>query len=368
MKTLFIILSILRVAFVGDPQVDDRRELGFAQKSIYKELRARRDIDLVIVLGDLVNDNPSLIAESKAALDSLKCPWICTPGNHDKDVYKKTNHPRDTKTFRDVLGYTDTCIVMNGVRFICIDNVRSLPRNNYEGGLNEKQKEWLKKQLENSSDPVVLCAHIPFSECKGKDTLAVITAPYRDRLLMFCGHTHNVRRRQLKEFGCEEVQAGASCGSWWRGVPDEHGIPSALMNCGAPRGYFIVDFNAIKTDWYKMSYKCVGRKAKEQMSVTIRDDKLFVNVYGGCTETGLVEIYSEGKWQKAEVANAPATEVLEIIEFNRNQDRDYRKSHRDEFIPMRKLNSPHLWSSESFSRNKKPRVRYSDPTYKNFCF
>ena len=52
----------LRVAFVGDPQVDNETELGYARASIYRELRERGDLDLVIILGDLVNDDVRLLA------------------------------------------------------------------------------------------------------------------------------------------------------------------------------------------------------------------------------------------------------------------------------------------------------------------
>lgn len=52
---------VLRVALVGDPQVDDSTEMGYARRSVYRELRWRRDLDMCIFLGDLVNDNMSLL-------------------------------------------------------------------------------------------------------------------------------------------------------------------------------------------------------------------------------------------------------------------------------------------------------------------
>ena len=58
----------LRVAFVGDPQVDNDTELGYARRSVYRELRERSDIDLAIFLGDLVNDDVALLAPSRASL------------------------------------------------------------------------------------------------------------------------------------------------------------------------------------------------------------------------------------------------------------------------------------------------------------
>ena len=73
----------LRVALVGDPQVNSQAELDYARRSVYRELRERGDLDLVLVLGDLVNEKTELIAPSEASLDSLGCPWLRVNGNHD---------------------------------------------------------------------------------------------------------------------------------------------------------------------------------------------------------------------------------------------------------------------------------------------
>ena len=37
---------VLRVALVGDPQVDDSTEMGYARRSVYRELYGRRDLDM----------------------------------------------------------------------------------------------------------------------------------------------------------------------------------------------------------------------------------------------------------------------------------------------------------------------------------
>ena len=409
---LTVALSILRVAFVGDPQVDDARELAYARASIYAELKGRTDLDLVVILGDLVNDKPELLAPSKACLDSLPCPWICAPGNHDKDIYSRPRkgkvskvaveprpregnaptlaveprpregststlavdpRPRDTRTFRRVLGYTDTTFVLGGICFISMDNVRTVHTASYEGGLSETQKDFLRDALSSAPGEIVLCAHIPFSQCEGRDSLAAILSPYAERLLIVCGHTHFVSRG-TSPFGCEEVQAGATCGTWWRGVKGDDGIPLALMNCGAPRGYFVADFkpswksnksrqsaNTLHSRWYSLDYKCVGRKASERMSVSVRDSLLFVNVYGGSSE-GKVIIKYNGRWHKLDLALQPAPEVMDIIDFNSLQSREYRRLHKEEYIPMRRIRSPHVWSCPIPKGNGRLKVWYTDPS------
>lgn len=364
MSILITLLTIFRVAFVGDPQVDSRQELDYARGSIYSELKQRHDLGLVIVLGDLVNNKAELIAPSAASLDSMSTPWVCAPGNHDKDVYdKKSGKPRDTATFRRTLGYTDTAFVSGGVNFILMDNVRTKNMADYEGGLTEKQKQWLSQALSATGKaPIVLCAHIPFTQCTGRDSLNAIVGPYAHRMLMMCGHTHNVWRGD-SGYGCEEVQAGAACGSWWRGVKDAHGVPYALMNCGAPRGYFVAEFNPGAKQWYKLNYKAVARPDKEQLSATIVDNKLYINVYGGST-LGKVSVKGGAfkQWTELERSKAMAPEVKAVYDENHENmskhDRKWRKEHKSEFIPMRRLASPHLWEGPATAG--KIKILYTD--------
>ena len=119
---------VLRVALVGDPQVDDSTEMGYARRSVYRELYGRRDLDMCIFLGDLVNDNMSLLPESVGVVDSLPYQCFMVPGNHDRDVYRgpksSSYRPRDLSTWRKVVGYVDTSFVRSNVRFILMNNVR----------------------------------------------------------------------------------------------------------------------------------------------------------------------------------------------------------------------------------------------------
>lgn len=358
---LIFLLSALRVAFVGDPQVDNPAELEYARKSVYSELRERKDLDLVVILGDLVNENPSLIGPSEASLDSITietgCPWARVNGNHDG--------PKPVR---------DTTFTKGGIRFILMDNVRRKKRRDYEGGLREEQKQWLDSLLStiDRDARLVFCTHIPVSQSKGRDSLFNILARHRD-ILFVCGHTHCVSRQML-ERGMEEVQAGASCGSWWRGVKDSDGVPYALMNCGAPRGYFIADFSPRSRRWYNLRYKCIGREASEQCSVSEIDGRLYVNVFGGSRE-GRLYVKLPGKaWTELPHCYTMAPEVRRLVESADTVSREYRKAHKDEMIPLRRLPSPHIWagelngplsserSSTSGHSGKVCRLRYSDGT------
>lgn len=357
---------VLRVALVGDPQVDDPTEMGYARRSVYRELRGRRDLDMCIFLGDLVNDNMSLLPESVGVVDSLPYQCFMVPGNHDRDVYRgpksSTYRRRDLSTWRKAVGYVDTSFVRGNVRFVLMNNVRPSDSGmtDYVGGFTERQKHWLDSVLNRGMGETsgrkpshvggtpaltILATHIPFSQMKGRDSVLALI-PDISRLLFVSGHTHFVSR----DDSIPELIAGAACGSWWRGVRDSDGIPYALQRCGAPRGYFIADIHRVGT--YDLSYKCIGRPASEQLSAWAvpndsagRSYRLYINVFGGSSD-GDVRISGLGrKTYSCERSLMAAPEVEQVIRLNASRSRDYRKAHRDEFIPLRRKPSPHLWQT-----------------------
>lgn len=357
---------VLRVALVGDPQVDDSTEMGYARRSVYRELRGRRDLDMCIFLGDLVNDNMSLLPESVGVIDSLPYPCFMVPGNHDRDVYRGQKssmyRQRDLSTWRKAVGYVDTSFVRGNVRFVLMNNVRPSDSGmtDYVGGFTDRQKHWLDSVLNRGVGETrgrkpshvggtpaltILATHIPFSQMKGRDSVLALI-PDISRLLFVSGHTHFVSR----DDSLRELIVGAACGSWWRGVRDSDGIPYALQSCGSPRGYFIADIHRDGT--YDLSYKCIGRPASEQLSAwavpndsTGRSYRLYINVFGGSSD-GVVRISGLGRKTYSCVRSLMAApEVEQVIRLNASRSRDYRKSHRDEFIPLRRKPSPHLWQT-----------------------
>lgn len=376
---------VLRVALVGDPQVDDSTEMGYARRSVYRELHGRRDLDMCVFLGDLVNDNMTLLPESVGVIDSLPYPCFMVPGNHDRDVYRGPKssmyRQRDLSTWRKAVGYVDTSFVRGNVRFVLMNNVRPSDSGmtDYVGGFTDRQKHWLDSVLNRGVGETrgrkpsrvcgtpaltILATHIPFSQMKGRDSVLALI-PDISRLLFVSGHTHFVSR----DDSIPELIAGAACGSWWRGVRDSDGIPYALQSCGAPRGYFIADIHRDGT--YDLSYKCIGRPASEQLSAwavpidsTGGSYRLYINVFGGSSD-GVVRISGLGrKTYSCERSLMAAPEVEQVIRLNASRSRDYRKSHRDEFIPLRRKPSPHLWQTTDLISGPLPahvNVRYRDP-------
>ena len=354
----------LRVAFVGDPQVDDMVELGYASKSIYKELRQRKDLDLVIILGDLVNDNPHLIGPSVESLDSLPCPWFAVPGNHDFDVYGGEEKIRDLSTWSEIIGYRDTSFVQSGVRFILMNNVLYSKDKGYSGRFDKEAMNYIDSlaRISHNDMPVVLATHIPVSAMDQKDSIVNIFRDHK-KVIYVSGHTHTIARQDMTE-DCsqQELVAGATCGTWWRGIKDEYGIPYALQNCGSPRGYFIADFS--RNDC-RLDYKTVQRSDKASAHFVTNDEKdvktLYINVFGG-HRSGNVVLPKLGKAPVTRVYE-PAPEVLRIISGNRSLSSEHKRKRRDEIIPLRRMKSPHLWAVDLPAGHKVPEkilIKYSD--------
>ncbi|MBQ3812089.1 MAG: calcineurin-like phosphoesterase C-terminal domain-containing protein [Bacteroidales bacterium] len=363
----------LRVAFVGDPQVDSEAELAYARKSVYRELGSRKDVDLAVFLGDLVNDKMDLLAPSRATLDSLPFPWACVPGNHDRDIYGQ-GRGRDMASYRRIIGTTDTTFVRGGVRFILMDDVRGKGSQGYEAGFREDQKAWLSAVLDDTQQGTlaVLSAHIPFSEFKAMDSLETILSRH-PRLLLMSAHTHTMARHTLvfpAGLAVEEVLAGATCGSWWRGVPDERGIPRSYQNCGAPPCYYLADFSG---GAYRLDYKTIGRPASEKASAWVVDStRLVLNVYGGATG-GKVRVKLPGRlrWITVPASAEAAPEQIVVNRFNKTLDAKGR-ARNPLHIPMRLAASPHVWAidlsgsprllSALRRAGKRVKIRYSDPS------
>lgn len=353
----------IRVAFVGDPQVDNIKELDYARNSIYKDLRNRKDIDIIIFLGDLVNDNPTLLAPSVALMDSTDKEWFAVPGNHDFERVK--GHPRQLNTWREKVGYIDTAIVRNNIKFILMNNMFYLPNGNYNNKFTSSQLAWLDSVVVSTptKQRIVIASHGPIDETSGADSLATIFSKHPG-IIAVNGHTHTMSRTQGPEsFKLEErIDAGASCGSWWRGTPDRYGIPNARMICGSPRGYYVAAFS--RKD-YKLYFRNLS--GRDQMSASLLKDKdgqsyLLINVYAGKMGSDASLHVKELQKDAIPSFEYPA-EIYRLKAFYDKFDRQYKKKHKELFIPPLFRKSHHLWRIDGVSddlEGKTITVTYKD--------
>ena len=284
-----------RFAVVGDVQAPSQKAFDMAKAAVYEELSARTDIDAAFFLGDLSMENAEILAGTAELFKSWRFPVYAVPGNHDRDGEKMG--PRSLDTWNRVFGSTDTTFVMNGVRFILMNDVRTGSEKegkDYVGGLSSPQKEWLDDVLGRKfSGKTVLLSHIGLSSCRGRDSLAVSVT--RDKVSMLLNaHTHTASRGKWNDI--ETFDAGAPYAMQWKKEK-----ASDLMNCGTPRGYFIFTVNpdAPKAEWLKIEFHSVVKEYPSPAYACVdADGRLIVNVYGGEKSGRLTAGGREMTWVK----------------------------------------------------------------------
>ena len=200
--------QIHRVTLVCGPAVQNPEQLDCARKGLYRSLRERADIHQIIFMGDMVMDDASLLSPTLATLDSLSCPWFCVPGDGDRNFYRPAtslrpgghlpSRERDFVTWQAVMPSSDTSWIAWNIRWIILNNIRTIPRteaqtlkaqgkelyvgNDFTGGLNERQKNWLENLLIRAPERqwIVICTHLPLSQCAGADSLAAILSRHKN--------------------------------------------------------------------------------------------------------------------------------------------------------------------------------------------
>ncbi len=360
-----------RVAAIGDIQVDNIKEFGFAWESIFKELIDRKDIDFNIILGDLVNDKPTLMPVMKWAIDSLSAESWIVIGNHDLDK---------EKSFEKYFGAANYAFERGNVCFVSLNNF-----DHNKSHYTPSQLSFVKNIAERvlKGKTLVISQHIPLKSVRNRDKLLEII-PDDVNLLILTAHSHVIERTiwsdNILEIGC-----GAPCGSWWRGNIGADGIPVATMQCGSPRNYFVIDFD--EDGSYQAQFKAIGYDSSYQFnnwspagvtpyelvifdpllfpdgvvydcskgtqSVNIEseplgfeelsDSSVIVNLFGGGEDTIILMRRQGEDFEILEKANLIDLSVSEIRQDNYESGYRARDSRK---IPLRKLPSKHIWKSK----------------------
>lgn len=324
-----------RVGAIGDIQTGSRQEISYAGRSIIPELTARTDIDFHIFLGDIFNDDLSLIPEMNALLKPVPAPVWLLPGNHDRNTAHQ-QHMEDL--FNRSYGAGTFAFNYADVHFLIFDNIFPTGARSYEGRYSGDQMLFLERSLQHLPDDklVVISQHIPMAHTKDQQEILAHLKRFR-KVLILSGHMHRVGRYFYHDGRVQEVVAGATCGSWWRGEKDQYGVPQALMQCGSPRNYFTVDF---RPGDYTINFKAVGHDSRYQMDITADSARVIANIFGGSDATEVWMRINDGPQVKMEQTAMIAPNVLSVVEKNRNKE--YPTSG-NLINPLRRRNSPHIW-------------------------
>jgi hypothetical protein len=336
--------TCFQAAIVGDVQVKDMEELHFAERTVFSELVNTKNKDFALFMGDLSNDNDSVLLLMHDVINALPLQSWCLAGNHDMDMSK----PRTSALFRKFFGSDVYAFFRGNACFIILNN-----NYGFEGSIPEPQMRFLKQLIRLLPAEVlpVVCQHVPlYSVSNRADFLAAIG---QRRCLVLSGHAHNVSRHIWNQWVNEWV-VGASCGSWWVGERDYSGIPLALQQCGSPRNYFTFEMNGAD---YSLRFKGIGLDPDLQADIWVKgqdglDDSIpalaklpenfvVVNLFAGGDSTK-VEISIDGAvWQKMEHTQMVAPAISRIIEWNKQKMYPTTYSKR---IPLRSRPSPHIWT------------------------
>lgn len=365
-----------RFLAIGDIQVGDNQELLQATRSVMQELLNRNDYEFSIYLGDLVNDSPNLFAPLKKMIDGLNRPSWAVYGNHDRNF--KAQRTNQSNQYRKYFGPETYAFFKNNVLFVSLNSLTPVGKYGYKNQYPKNQFKFLSQLLNGVSynQPIVISQHIPLVRMKNKEVILKILSPYKN-ILFLTGHTHTIAQNYIKTASghtIHELTVGAVCGNWWRGQKDWEGVPLSLMGCGAPRGYFEINFNKEK---YKIKYKGVGLPGNKQFSiwqgayngsplaVLSNSSDLYVNVFSGSERTRVSLKLSDN------------TNIVLKREFIMDPFVNYIKQSQKEGLspdknskkaPYLSRKSPHIWKAVLPSTLKKGyhkvQITIADPMFK----
>jgi len=306
------------VLLVGDTQPYTMQEVHYLAHDIVAPLIGV-DAAFALSLGDLVGDDLSLFGPMSRTMAHLGIPLRYVRGNHDSD-YEAHNDEQSDDVFERHFGPPYYSFDYGPVHFIVLDDIvwhgRTEERKGYyEAGLGAAQLEFLRNDLALVPPErlVVLAMHIPIVEIAERAELYQLLAA-RPHTKSFSAHTH-VHRHWFLDAAADwpgatphhHTTLTTACGSWWRGAPDELGLPHTTMRDGTPNGCCIATFDGHTCT---VRYRAARRPADYQMNIHAPDAvtvaelgaaEVLVNVFAGSERSTVEMRVASGPWTRLEL-------------------------------------------------------------------
>lgn len=303
---------------IGDVQVGDDEELSYAVRSLWPMLQNQPSTSLNLFLGDLVNNNVELYPELSRLISLLPSHNYAVVGNHDRIPLLANPTDLDsarvvqTEPFRKAFGPDYYSFDYQRLHVIVLNNVLAKGKRGYTGAITRRQLDFVADDLRKvkKNRRILLAMHIPLARTSNRDQLLKMLE-HRDRVIVLTGHMHQVARHRYNIPGTRvnELVAGATCGFWWVGEKNFRGVPSALMQCGTPKGYFQFHFTR---GGLAHTYRFVPTDSRSEVNVwvagrdtldrhvagldTIADGRVLVTVYGASDSTRVRMRVDGGPW------------------------------------------------------------------------
>jgi hypothetical protein len=354
------------VILFGDTQPRNQREIDFLAHDVIEQLIGA-DAAFGVTLGDIVFDDLSLYGSLNRTIALIGIPWYNVIGNHDINFDAPEDQLSD-ETFERNYGPSYYSFDYGPVHFIVLDDVfwkgkvddpDRYPGANFSGGLGKDQLAFIERDLRliPENQLVVLFMHIPLVSSWIEPERERLYRMLEKRPLVMSVAAHNHYQEHVwltQDDGWQgpephhHVIAVTTCGSWWRGIPDERGIPVTTMRDGAPNGYLVATFDGTK---YVMDFHAASASPNEQMHIWVPESisnesadstatEFFVNVYNG-SERSRVEfrLDTSDEWM-------PMERAAKVDPYYR----EAKAREKGDLPPLQKLPepipSPHLWSAK----------------------
>lgn len=368
--------STFKALFFGDTQPRNVREVEYIAHDVIEPLIAEnREIGAAfgVTLGDVVFDDLDVFGPLNQAVALLGIPWYNVIGNHDLNQDAKDDDHAD-ETWERIYGPPYYAFDHGPVHFLALDDVRWFVgqdgKGRYVGGLGERQMAFIRNDLARipKDQLVVLMMHIPLVNVEDRKELYDLIAA-RPFALSISAHTHFQQHLFLGE---EDGLRGPKrhhhvinvtvCGSWWRGAPDERGIPHATMRDGAPNGYSILTFDGHD---YDIEFRPASRPRSYQMNIDAPEEveaaaaggvEVLVNVFAGSEESTVeMRVGESAAWTPLErvavedpfyAATKDREDALLAAAMAAREARGEKPGRVTElpFIPLPEVvKSPHIW-------------------------